>query len=63
VADEHHKSPEAFLQKMDSGELDGMLDAELKKLSPEHLHELALLLLERESKARVECSADPQTKR
>ena len=48
MADKSYDSPEAFVQRMDSGELDGILQAEIKKLSPEHLEAIALMLMERD---------------
>jgi len=52
MTDDHTKSPDAFLKKMDSGELDRNLHAEIKKLSPEHLEEVALELMRRDAKTR-----------
>jgi hypothetical protein len=52
MTDDHTKSPEAFLKKMDSGELDGNLHLQIRKLSPEHLEEVALELMRRDAKAR-----------
>ena len=48
----HYESPDAFLRKMDSGELDGILHTEIKKLSPEHLEEVALEFMRRDANLR-----------
>ena len=47
-----YESPEEFLQKMESGELDGTLTTELKALSKTQLEELAQLLVDRDTKKR-----------
>jgi hypothetical protein len=52
MTDDDHKSPDAFLQKMDAGELDGNLGAEIKKLSHDHLEQIARMLMERDARER-----------
>jgi len=41
-----------FLQKMDSGELDGNLVSEIKRLTREQLEKIAQILVERDARAR-----------
>jgi hypothetical protein len=48
-SDGYHSFQE-FLAIMDSGELDGKLTTELKKLSKEQLEQLAQVLMERDTK-------------
>jgi hypothetical protein len=40
-------SVQELLQKMDAGDFDGNLQSEIKKLSKEHVEELAQILLAR----------------
>jgi hypothetical protein len=49
MSDQHYKSQQAFLQRMDSGELDGTLGAEIKQLSLADLEEVSRILMEREA--------------
>ena len=42
------ENTQAFLQKMDAGDFDGMLFQEVKKLSKEQLEELTKILIERD---------------
>ena len=48
--DDRHYSPEEFLKRMDAGDFDGHLHAELDKLSKEELSEVARALMEQEDK-------------
>jgi hypothetical protein len=50
--DNDSKSPNDFIQKMDSGELDGNLASEIKKLTREQLAEIVQILMERDARAR-----------
>ena len=45
--DSDFNSPQDFIQKMDSGELDGNLASEIKKLTREQLEGIAQILVER----------------
>jgi hypothetical protein len=51
-SDNEFKTPLDFLRKMDAGDLDGNLVAELKKLSREEIEEVALILMECDTKRR-----------
>ena len=51
-ADQSDLSPEEFLEKMDAGEFDGSLPAEIKKLPREHLELIANILMDRHTKQR-----------
>jgi hypothetical protein len=50
--DNDFKSPQDFMQKMDSGELDGNLASGIKKLTREQLEEIVQILMERGTKQR-----------
>jgi hypothetical protein len=50
--DNDFKSPQDFIQKMDSGELDGNLASEIKKLTREQLEGIAQILTERDARSR-----------
>jgi hypothetical protein len=50
--DGDYKSPEDFLNKMESGSLDGNLTNELQNLTAEQLDEIAHLLMERDGQSR-----------
>jgi hypothetical protein len=47
-----NEAPQGFIQKMDSGELDGNLASEIKKLSREQLEEIVQILMERDARPR-----------
>ena len=48
--DNNFKSSQDFMQKMDSGELDGNLASEINKLTREQLEEIVHILMERDSR-------------
>jgi hypothetical protein len=50
--DNDFKSPQDFIQKMDSGELDGNLASEIKKLTREQLEGIAQILMDRDARSR-----------
>jgi hypothetical protein len=52
MPDDTYTTPQDFLKRMDTGEFDGNLHVEIKKLSKDQLSELALILLERSAKPR-----------
>lgn len=49
---DHYDSFQDFLDKMDSGEFDGDVSGELKKLSKEQLEQLAQALMERDERRK-----------
>ena len=48
-ADDDYKTVQDFLEKMDSGELDGIFTNEPKKLTKEQLEQLAQILVNRDT--------------
>ena len=52
MPDVTYKTTDDFLSRMDAGDFDGNLYAELKNLSQEQLSQLAIILLERSAKPR-----------
>jgi len=50
--DNDSKSPQDFIQKMDSGELDWNVASEIKKLTREQLEEIVQILMERDARPR-----------
>jgi len=48
LADDPQHSPQEFLNRMDTGEFDGNLSSELKKLSEQELSEVAKALSDRD---------------
>jgi hypothetical protein len=50
--DNEYESPEDFLKKMDSGNLDVGLSSALRKLSREQIEEVARVLIERDARSK-----------
>ena len=54
MPNDSYESAEQFLEKMDAGEFDRTLKAEMRKLTHDQRSELAAILLEREAKRLAE---------